>query len=63
MKVKISLCIPTYKRFDTFLKKNVEQYLKSDYIDEIVINDENGEDYDKLVNYFPNETKIIDINN
>jgi len=58
MKVKISLCIPTYKRFDTFLKKNVEQYLKSDYIDEIVINDENGEDYDKLVNYFPNENKL-----
>ena len=24
MKVKISLCIPTYKMFDTFLKKNVE---------------------------------------
>lgn len=52
---KISLCIPTMNRFDTFLhnylKKYVE-YLENKIIDEIVICDENGEDYNKILNYY-----------
>jgi hypothetical protein len=49
---KISLCITTMDRYDTFLSKNLEKYL--DYlidglIDEIIISDENGNDYDKIL--------------
>jgi glycosyltransferase involved in cell wall biosynthesis len=55
---KISLCIPTYKRFDTFLCTNLTRYLENPYIDEIVVCDENGEDSQKISVHFPNEPKI-----
>ena len=55
---KISLCIPTYKRFDKFLSVNLTRYLANPYIDEIVICDENGEDSQKICARFPNEIKI-----
>lgn len=58
MKIKLSVCIPTFKRFDNFLKKNIELYLKSEYIDEIVVCDEDGEDYNKIKEHFPNESKL-----
>jgi hypothetical protein len=49
--VKLSLCITTMDRFDTFLSKNLDKYLDyliDDVIDEIVICDENGNDYNKI---------------
>ena len=55
---KISLCIPTYKRFDKFLSTNLVRYLENPYIDEIVICDENGEDSQKILAQFPNQSKI-----
>jgi hypothetical protein len=50
-----SLCIPTLNRFDNFLDKNLDKYirfLEEGLIDEIVICDENGNDYDKLNNKY-----------
>jgi hypothetical protein len=47
-----SLCIPTIDRFDTFLRKNLVEYLKNDLISEIVVCDENGHDADKIVAEF-----------
>jgi hypothetical protein len=52
---KISLCIPTMNRYDTFLQnylKKYVEYLEKKIIDEIVICDENGEDYDKILNCY-----------
>lgn len=48
---KISLCITTMDRFDDFLSKNLDnylEYLKNCLIDEIIISDENGNDYEKI---------------
>ena len=44
-----SLCIPTMNRFDTFLGKNLHEYLKNDLISEIIICDETGDDMDKIL--------------
>lgn len=55
---KISLCIPTYNRFDSFLVNNIPKYLSNPYIDEIVISDEDGNDIEKIKNAFPNEPKL-----
>jgi hypothetical protein len=49
---KLSLCIPTLDRFDKFLSKNLPNYLINDYIDEIVISDENGKDIQKISQFF-----------
>jgi hypothetical protein len=49
--LKISLCITTMNRFDNFLSKNLDnylEYLKNGLIDEIIISDENGNDYEKI---------------
>lgn len=51
---KISLCIPTMNRFDLFLSKYIPLYLDNPYIDEIVICDETGDDYEKLTSTFSN---------
>jgi hypothetical protein len=48
-----SLCIPTIDRFDTFLKGYLEEYLKNPLISEILICDENGNDYEKIKEHFP----------
>ena len=48
----ISLCIPTMDRFDSFLGKYLEyyvKYLQDGLIEEIHICDENGNDYDKIL--------------
>jgi hypothetical protein len=50
-----SLCIPTIDRFDTFLNDNLKKYLTFELIDEILICDENGNDYTKLQNGYPQE--------
>lgn len=56
---KLSLCIPTLDRFDTFLSKNLPDYLSNRYIDEIVISDENGNDIKKIRQHFPdNKLKL-----
>jgi glycosyltransferase involved in cell wall biosynthesis len=55
---KISLCIPTYNRFDKFLSINIPKYLENPYIDEIVISDEDGNDIEKIKTHFPNENKL-----
>lgn len=62
MEPKFSLCIPTMNRFDTFLDNYLEIYLqfkKEGIIDEIVICDETGEDYEKILHKYndgnPNE--------
>jgi len=49
----ISLCIPTKNRYDSFLNRYVEQYIR--YLDnmiisEIIICDEDGGDYNKFLN-------------
>lgn len=54
-----SLCIPTIDRYDTFLRENLEKYLQNPYIDEIIITDENGNDYNKLLaNFKDNRIKL-----
>lgn len=50
--VKLSLCIPTLNRFDGFLNEYIEKYLQflnNGAIDEIIISDENGNDYKKII--------------
>ena len=58
-----SLCIPTMDRFDNFLIRYLPEYLSNEYIDEIVITDENGNDIEKIKNYFPNNEKMVLIKN
>lgn len=47
-----SVCIPTMNRYDNYLSKFLPLYLKNNLIDEIIISDENGNDYNKIMNYF-----------
>ena len=54
---KISLCIPTMDRFDNFLNKVLDNYielLKKQIIDEIIICDENGNDFEKINEKYSN---------
>ena len=65
--VKISLCIPTKDRFDNFLNNNLSKYinyLNDGLIDEIIICDENGNDYNNIVDkYINNEKSTVKITN
>ena len=59
---KISLCITTMDRFDTFLSKNLDKYLEyliDGIIDEIIISDENGNDYDKIIKKYKPLMKTV----
>lgn len=50
--IHISLCIPTMNRFDKFISRYCIEYVKfldEGLIDEIVICDENGNDYEKII--------------
>lgn len=58
-----SLCIPTIDRFDDFLYKYLQKYIDNEYIDEIIITDENGNDIEKIQKYYPNNNKLILIKN
>ena len=58
-----SLCIPTLDRFDDFLSRYLGQYLENEYINEIIITDENGNDIEKINATFPNNSKLILIKN
>ena len=44
-----SLCIPTMNRFDKFLSKSLPLYISNIHINEIIICDENGNDFDKIL--------------
>lgn len=45
-------------RFDKYLSKSLPQYLNNEFIDEIIICDENGNDATKINNSFPNHPKL-----
>lgn len=45
----LSLCIPTYNRFDTFLKQSLDAYVTYPIIREIIVVDDASNDYDKLI--------------
>ena len=57
---KISLCIPTWNRFD-FTIKCFEQVLNDERIQEIIISDDNSTDgsYERLEEYFKDTPKVI----
>jgi hypothetical protein len=67
--IKISLCIPTMNRFDDFLGGYLDKYidyLNSGIIDEIVICDENGDDFYKIymkygcfISNNPNKIRVV----
>jgi hypothetical protein len=50
--IKISLCIPTIKRYDNFLQYSLLKYIENKHITEIIVCDETGEDYEKIREYF-----------
>lgn len=58
-----SLCIPTIDRFDSFLYRYLEKYINNEYIDEIIITDENGNDIEKIQKVYPNNNKLVLIKN
>jgi hypothetical protein len=58
-----SLCIPTMDRFDNFLHAYLSKYINNEYINEIIITDENGIDIDKINIHFPNNDKLVLIKN
>ena len=58
-----SLCIPTIDRFDSFLKGYLEEYINNDLIDEIIITDENGNDIEKIKQFYQDNTKLILVKN
>ena len=47
-----TLCIPTMDRFDKYLKEYLPKYLENNLINEIIICDENGNDYKKILKHF-----------
>ena len=58
-----SLCIPTMDRFDKFLSRYLPKYLANEYISEIIITDENGNDVEKINRAFPDNSKLVLIKN
>jgi len=53
-----SLCIPTMDRFDIFLYRYLEKYLSNEFISEIIITDENGNDIEKIRNIYGENKKL-----
>jgi hypothetical protein len=53
-----SMAIPTMDRYDDYLKEYLPKYIENKYISEIVICDENGEDYKKIQDNFGKCKKI-----
>jgi hypothetical protein len=58
-----SLCIPTIDRFDNFLINYLPKYLENEYISEIIITDENGNDIEKIKQKFGDIEKLVLIRN
>lgn len=50
--ISISVCIPTMRRFSSFLKESIPRYLENPHITELVITDETGEDYVEITSAF-----------
>ena len=57
-----SLCIPTMDRFD-FLKTYLQEYIDNELIDEIIITDENGNDIEKIKQFYPDNAKLMLVKN
>lgn len=57
-----SLCIPTMDRYDNFLSKYLQKYLDNDFIHEIVISDENGNDNKKIRKDFKSNKLVLSEN-
>ena len=56
-KIPFSLCIPTMDRFDSFLNEYLPIYLdlkEKGVIEEIIVCDENGNDYAKILHRYNN---------
>ena len=53
-----SLCIPTMDRFEAFLSHYLPKYLNNELINEIIITDENGNDYGLISKHFPDNSKL-----
>ena len=49
--MSISVCIPTMRRF-SFLKDSIPKYLSNPYVNELIVTDETGEDYDEITAAF-----------
>ncbi len=58
-----TLCIPTMDRFDKFLVKYLPKYLENEYIDEIIITDENGNDVEQIKTCFAENNKLVLVKN
>jgi hypothetical protein len=58
-----TLSITTMDRFDDFLSKYLIEYLDNEYINEIIITDENGNDIEKIKHAFPDNQKLVLIKN
>lgn len=58
-----SLCIPTLDRFDNFLSRYLIDYLDNEYINEIIVTDENGNDIEKIKKQFNDNAKLVLIKN
>lgn len=58
-----TLCIPTMDRFDNFLSNYLIKYLDNEYINEIIITDENGDDIEKIKINFPSSNKFVLVKN
>jgi len=50
--IRISLCIPTMNRYDDFLQYSIPKYIENKHINEIIVCDENGNDYEKIKTNF-----------
>lgn len=53
-----SLAIPTMKRYEKYLKETIPKYLENKFINEIVICDETGEDYEEIKKEYGDHPKI-----
>lgn len=58
-----SLCIPTMNRFDEFLSRYLDDYIRYELINEIIITDENGNDIEKIKNKYGEIEKLVLIKN
>ena len=47
--MKFTVTIPTYNRYDNFLSSTIDELLKYDSIERIVLVDDDSSDYDKLI--------------
>jgi hypothetical protein len=50
-------------RFDKFLSRYLTKYIENEYISEIIITDENGNDIEKIKTSFPDNKKLVLIKN